>query len=678
MFKARKLLKKSLLFLLVASLLLPFGLSLGGKISGQAAGGELKGAWISYLEYAALKGNSEAQFRANVSGMFDRVAAENLNTVIVQVVSHADAIYPSSYYPWSWYMTGGVNPGYDPLAIMTELAHQRGLRFEAWINPYRISVSKDMTDRKWTDSTVQGWNRNGDLFMQYGSGAQTSLMFKPHNQGAVDLITNVVGEIVSRYDVDGIHFDDYFYVNPATYEGNNTDQRKGNVNNLIRSVYARIKSIRPAVAFGVSPAGNLSNCRAAGADIDTWLSQGGYVDYIMPQLYWTDNYGARGGRSLYSQDLGQWMATNSRGVPLYVGLALYKAGTSRAEDIGWQASNTNLRDQVTIARNSGAQGFALFRYDLLNAGQTQAELANLRTVTAGGAPATTPNTVTYEAHVQDKGWMSQERNGNTAGTEGFSLRMEAMKIYISNPTMGGNILYDTHVQNYGWRGEVANGQIGGSTGESLRMEAIRIRLNGELGQNYDIYYRTHIQDFGWLGWAKNGQESGSTGLSRRLEAIQIRLVPKGGPAPGDTSMHYIPGDVSILANVHIQDYGWVPFGGNGTMMGTSGESRRLEALSLTLAGAPYPGGLTYRVHGQDYGWTRQYTAGETAGSTGQSKRLEAIEVALSGEMAQHYDLYYSVHVQDHGWMGWVKNGTTAGTVGESRRLEAVKFLVVPK
>ena len=113
-----------------------------------------------------------------------------------------------------------------------------------------------------------------------------------------------------------------------------------------------------------------------------------------------------------------------------------------------------------------------------------------------------------------------------SGTEGQSLRLEAIKINLSNLEFAGGITYQTHVQNIGWQGWKSNGQMAGTQGQSLRLEAIRIKLTGEIANYYDVYYRVHSQEFGWLGWAKNGESAGTEGYSYRLEGIEIKLIKK--------------------------------------------------------------------------------------------------------------------------------------------------------
>lgn len=208
---------------------------------------------------------------------------------------------------------------------------------------------------------------------------------------------------------------------------------------------------------------------------------------------------------------------------------------------GGQASNYDIYYRVHTqsfgwldwARNGEAAGTDGYDYRI--------EAIQVRIVPRGSAaPGSTsrpfreltPPNVRYETHVQSIGWQSAVENGVTAGTINQRLRLEGIRLSITNQqNLSGNIEYRTHVQSEGWQGWRSNGSNSGTTGQQKRLEAIEIRLTGELAEHYDIYYRTHIQSEGWLGWVRNGMASGSEGLGLRMEAIQVRLVPKGTGDP---------------------------------------------------------------------------------------------------------------------------------------------------
>lgn len=285
----------------------------------------------------------------------------------------------------------------------------------------------------------------------------------------------------------------------------------------------------------------------------------------------------------------------------------------------------------------------------------------------------------YSTHVQSYGWQSYMYDGETSGTSGQAKRLEAIRIKNMNADVTGSVLYRTHVQSYGWENSWRrDGEISGTSGQGKRLEAIQIRLEGSLQTKYDIYYRVHAQSIGWLDWAKNGESAGTEGLSKRLEAIQIVLVEKGEAAPGSTACPFVGGNRKIGYRTHVQTYGWQGYKYDGLTSGTSGESKRLEAIDIHLEDHTVSGGVRYRTHVQTYGWRSWSYDGRVSGTSGESKRLEAIQIELTGEMAEKYDIYYRVHAQTYGWLGWAKNGASAGTEGLSKRLEAIEIVLVKK
>ncbi len=302
-----------------------------------AAGAAMKGTWVSFLDIQAfLKGKTKTAFDQSFQTICATVAANGGNAVFVHVRSHNDAIYPSSIYPWSSQMLNGANPGYDPLADMVQIAHASGLQFHAWINPYG-----------------------------YRNGAYSGNAALANN-------ANIVAggnEIVSKYAVDGIHFDDYFPPIGAA-----------NINAMIAQVH-QVCAAKGKV-FGIAPQGNVENNIKMGADINTWLSVPGYIDYIAPQIYWTDNYGAAGNKAMSTQRLTQWKSLNKIGIPMYVGMALYRGGSVIASDPGWALASNNLAKQAQKAASLGYSGYILYNTtsELLPNAAQKAELANLKAV----------------------------------------------------------------------------------------------------------------------------------------------------------------------------------------------------------------------------------------------------------------------------------------------------------
>ena len=268
--------------------------------------------------------------------------------------------------------------------------------------------------------------------------------------------------------------------------------------------------------------------------------------------------------------------------------------------------------------------------------------------------------ISYTTHIQDIGWQNQVKDGEMAGTEGQSKRLEAIKITLKDLS-GVKIKYQTHIQDIGWQDWKYDGTLAGTEGQSKRLEAIRIEL--EESDKYSIMYRVHIQDIGWQDWRYDGEKAGTEGQSKRLEAIQIKIVEK---------------QTSISANysVHVQDIGWQNWKAEEKIAGTEGQSKRLEAIKIELLTNIKNLKLKYRVHIQDIGWQDWKDSEEMAGTEGQSKRLEAIQIKL--ENTQDYSIEYRVHVQDIGWQDWVKDGEISGTEGQSKRLEAIQIRIISK
>ena len=354
---------------------------------------ELRAMWISYLEFSS-KGYTKESFTEHIETMFDRVVELNMNAVIVQVRSFGDAMYDSDYFPWSKYSSGiqGVDPGFDPMEIMIEAAHIRDLEFHAWLNPYRITtgsadldlLSDDNQAKKWLTDNETSNDRN---VLTYKVNNVDSLFYNPASSEVRKLIVNGIKEIVKNYDVDGIHFDDYFYpalgskyetvfdyleyedyVETRTTAGKTVktiaDWRRGNVNTLVKSVYSAIKEIDSSVSFGISPHGNIDNLESDQkyyVDVKTWLSNEGYVDYICPQVYWSFEYEI----CPFDEVLDRWIAlrTNEK-IKIYAGIATYKADYNATDD--W-SDEYILSDMVQYSRDTGVvDGFMFFRYAFFN------------------------------------------------------------------------------------------------------------------------------------------------------------------------------------------------------------------------------------------------------------------------------------------------------------------------
>src|SRR6267378_2358297 len=279
---------------------------------------EFRGAWIATianLDWPSRKGLSTVEQKAELLGLFDRAVQLKLNTIIFQVRPACDAFYASSLEPWSEYLTGTMGkaplPFYDPLAFAIEEAHKRGLELHAWFNPYRArnSFSKSALAANHISKA------HPQLVRQYGN----QLWLDPGEKEVQKHSLAVVLEVVRRYDIDGVHFDDYFYPYPEKDHAGNylefpdlvswkrygaggglsrDDWRRENVNGFIREVYESIRAAKPWVKFGISPFGIWRPAVPLGidphaidaygklyADSRKWLMNG-WVDYFAPQLYW--------------------------------------------------------------------------------------------------------------------------------------------------------------------------------------------------------------------------------------------------------------------------------------------------------------------------------------------------------------------------------------------------------
>lgn len=351
---------------------------------------EFRAVWISYLEYLnyGKNGFTEASFQSATNTMFDNVVKLNMNAVVVHVRPFGDAMYDSSYFPWSKYASGtqGVDPGFDPLAYMVKAAHERGLQIHAWLNPYRVTtastdykkLSKDNPARVWYDDKDKSNDRN---ILSYGG----NLYYNPASKEVQTLITNGINEIVQNYDVDGIHFDDYFYPSLGSNYANNfdvteyktyvtemkaasitplsiADWRRNNVNTLVKNIYSSIKNIDSNVQFGISPGGfydSLTSNMGYYVDYKTWLSSNNYIDYICPQIYWTFTNKSYP----FDKTLDKWLSfRTSPTVKMYIGIANYRAGSTLEPD--WKNNPNELKEQVEYARDTGkVDGFIFFRYD---------------------------------------------------------------------------------------------------------------------------------------------------------------------------------------------------------------------------------------------------------------------------------------------------------------------------
>ena len=326
-----------------------------------------RAVWVSYLEWQQVDFSTPETFSGDIAVILDNIRNLGATVVLAQVRPFGDALYPSSYYPFSHLCTGqqGRDPGYDPLTLLVQAAHDRGLALEAWVNPYRIQAG--LTPALCDASPAK-------LHPDWVKYTDTGAYLDPANTAVRQYIADAVGELCANYDVDGIHFDDYFYpttdpaFDAADYAASGTaltrdDWRRENVNALVELCHATAR--RYGVRFGVAPVGDPEqNYALQYSDAARWLRQG-TVDYLMPQLYWGQEYVKDGDTSHSLARLaGAWAALpRAAGVRLYAGLGAYRIGAGDGSDAGSEwVSGRALADQLNLLDRLGVQGAGLYRY----------------------------------------------------------------------------------------------------------------------------------------------------------------------------------------------------------------------------------------------------------------------------------------------------------------------------
>lgn len=331
---------------------------------------ELRGVWIatvSNINFPSRPGSSAAEQQAELQSIVDLTKASGLNAIVFQVRPECDALYSSALEPWSRFITGnqGQDPGYDPLAVLLEKAHAAGIEVHAWLNPYRAKSSAASTAV------------SPHLSLTHSAYAYTYGSFVWMDPGAAEVqeaLRLVVEDLVTRYDLDGVHFDDYFYPYPdgspfpddatwtAYQSGGGTldrgDWRRDNVNQMVRVIYETILAQAPHVRFGISPFGiyrpgipsgitGLDQYAAIYADPPHWLEQG-WVDYLAPQLYWPSTQAAQA----YGPLVSWWASLAHDGRVIVPGNFLSKLGDSAS----WTVEEFRTQIQLTRAEAEGTTG----------------------------------------------------------------------------------------------------------------------------------------------------------------------------------------------------------------------------------------------------------------------------------------------------------------------------------
>lgn len=333
---------------------------------------EKRAVFISYMELQKyLKGKDEKTAKANINKMISALKSNKFNMIILQVRSFSDAIYESQYFPWSMVISENEGEAYhfDVLAYFIEMSHKNNLELHAWINPYRIRTNSDV-------STITVKNPAYNLLETNDVDiSDNGIYYNPASSNVQKLILDGIEEILENYQVDGIHFDDYFYPNLDIDNENYLEYSKHNdiskdkyhllmVNNLVKETHKLTK--KHHVVFGISPEGNIENNYSKNqADVYTWAKSNEYVDYLMPQIY----YGFQNEAAPFYNILKKWdNLVKESDVKILPALAFYK---SNQEDLyakngkyEWIENDDIIMRQVLLSRNMQSYaGFALFRYD---------------------------------------------------------------------------------------------------------------------------------------------------------------------------------------------------------------------------------------------------------------------------------------------------------------------------
>lgn len=324
------------------------------------------GIWLPYMRFdELLKGKSEDEYRSSIAAFLDDSAAQGVNTVYYHAHPNGDAYYVSELFPRGESFDGG----YDPLEIFLDEAHQRGISVHGWLNPLRCQTEAQMESipdsfitKQWTKQPEKGYIKLvGDRWY-----------LVPNHEEVRKLICDAADELLTKYELDGIHIDDYFYpttdedFDRAEFEASGSSDlaqwRRDIVSTYVKSLYETVKTHGSHIRFGISPQGNITSDREKQfADVELW-SKGGYCDYIVPQIY----YGFKNECCPFERTLREWEALTADGkVSLVAGLAAYKVGKDDkwAGESGideWIDDPDIITKQIKLVQSSSADGYALY------------------------------------------------------------------------------------------------------------------------------------------------------------------------------------------------------------------------------------------------------------------------------------------------------------------------------
>lgn len=356
---------------------------------------ELRGIWISCYDYISAAGKTRSEYKAETDKMFKSIAACGFNTAFVHMRAFSDAFYESDIYPYSSFVAGteGASLPFDPFKVVLESAKKYGISVHGWINPFRVSTKNDpslLSASNPAKKILDGGNSEGEVCI-----LKNGIYYNPACVSNHKLILDGVREILGKYDIDGIHIDDYFY--PSTDKSIDSKQysqykasggalslaewRRASVNSFVSSLYSTVKAANSNLTVSISPAAQIEkNKNELYADCALWLSSKGYADIIIPQIYFGFEHETLDFQSL----LAEWAALpRNPQIKLVCGLAAYKcgkndayAGTGSAE---WQENTDILARQLKcIRKNKNYSGFVVFSYKDLNRAACKTEIQNLK------------------------------------------------------------------------------------------------------------------------------------------------------------------------------------------------------------------------------------------------------------------------------------------------------------
>lgn len=335
---------------------------------------EKRSIFISYIELNKYLNNKDSSSaKISIKEIVNNIYELGFNEIIVQVRSFSDAIYKSEVFPWSRYISSseGVDPGYDALEEFIKEASRKNISVIAWINPYRIRNTEDISDIS-HKSPAYTYLESDVVYINNG------IYFNPSKDEVVNLIVKGVEEIVKNYKVDGILFDDYFYpdneIDMKDYDEYLKDNEyisKNEYNlNVVSQMIKKVHDVceKYGVDFGVSPDGNMeNNYNKVFADVKRWCGSSGYIDFIMPQVY----YGFNNESKAFKKVIEEWESIIlDDSVKLRVALAFYKNGSidkwAKSGSDEWILNDDIIMREIILSRNlNGYQGFSLFRYDYI-------------------------------------------------------------------------------------------------------------------------------------------------------------------------------------------------------------------------------------------------------------------------------------------------------------------------